>query len=342
MNIEQILTDYRIHFVTAGKNTALGNISVKCPWCGNADRSEHLGINLQTGEYHCWRNSNHSGRFFAQLLARLIPCSLKDAYDIVGIGARPVETATLPLIINQKFSQRESEPTERVFFPPQFRPITPTGTGFRFCSYLKERKFDVDWVVNHYKLHYAVMGRYALRVIIPFIKHNFLVGWTARAVGKAAVRYLSYPKGRAIKTTLLDYEYVQQGGEMLFVVEGPFDAMKVSQLFPHSRAVPILGTTCTQEQIALLAALQKRFRQICILLDADATSQSLHLQRQLAFLNPRTLQLPSNIKDPGELDLNKIQANSRLSDLLRVSRSCRFNPPLIKIPPKNSEKELFP
>jgi hypothetical protein len=59
----QLLTDNRVPFIERGPNVKRGEINIRCPFCGSADPSYHMGLNLDSGWWSCWRNKDqHSGK----------------------------------------------------------------------------------------------------------------------------------------------------------------------------------------------------------------------------------------------------------------------------------------
>src|SRR5271166_3036315 len=83
IDIETTLRTYGIHFVTAGSNVAAHHINIKCPWCSH-DPSEHLGIDLRTGMWGCWRDPAHRGRSLNRLLYKLhIPTTAADKSQLI-------------------------------------------------------------------------------------------------------------------------------------------------------------------------------------------------------------------------------------------------------------------
>src|SRR6266436_4570111 len=83
MQWEKFLTDYNIEFVTHGPNTKRGEVSVKCPWCGDDDPSQHLGISLEREAWGCHRNAQHRGKAPAWLIKALIDCTSTQAQLLV-------------------------------------------------------------------------------------------------------------------------------------------------------------------------------------------------------------------------------------------------------------------
>ena len=75
LDVLTFLDHNRIPYRTNGPNCAKGHVVIKCPFCGDEDPSEHLGIQLSTGYWGCWRNSSHRGRRPHRLIMRLLGCN---------------------------------------------------------------------------------------------------------------------------------------------------------------------------------------------------------------------------------------------------------------------------
>jgi len=72
-----------IPYVTSGKNVSIGNFNIQCPFCGHADPSEHMGIEVATGYWGCWRESKHRGKSPQRLIMRLLHIGFDQANEIV-------------------------------------------------------------------------------------------------------------------------------------------------------------------------------------------------------------------------------------------------------------------
>src|SRR3990167_1829573 len=124
------LKDHNIPFATEGKSVTRGNIAIKCPWCGDDDPSQHLGIHLQHGYWNCWRNQNHRGRKPHRLIMRLIGCDYEAAEDIV-VGGRGLSgfDAMAQAFRNNLQAEPRSVSSSVLRLPVGFRPITTKGRG---------------------------------------------------------------------------------------------------------------------------------------------------------------------------------------------------------------------
>src|SRR3990170_3506093 len=70
LDIESALKSKRILYLDSGSNVSRGNINICCPFCPD-DPSYHLGINLETGYWGCWRDSGHRGVTLKRLFKAL-------------------------------------------------------------------------------------------------------------------------------------------------------------------------------------------------------------------------------------------------------------------------------
>lgn len=309
-----LLDDHHIPYVTRGPNTKKGEVSVRCPYCGEDDPSEHLGINLTTENWGCHRNAEHRGHSPSRLIAALLGCSSAQAKLI----ARQYD-APDPETLDQALAalQGTSEPPKaakrhsaELAFPDDFRQIKGKGVTARFWHYLAGRGFDdVADLCFQYDLKCALTGDYKDRVIIPFYQKRKLIGWTGRALQNPvnAPRYLS--SSETVKQCVFNEDVLMDGGKLLFVVEGPFDALKLDYYGEPSgaRATCVFGTSMTIDQLSTLSRLRRRFKKVIILFDTDALGPALSAVDWLYAPNVMVGQLPEGVKDPGELNYEEVE-----------------------------------
>jgi hypothetical protein len=297
--------DNMIEYVTRGPNTAKGEVSIKCVWCGDEDPSEHLGINLSKGSWGCLRNPEHRGHSTTYLIGTLLRCSQYQARAIVDQYNRsdPDQLGELSLE-SPPGSGNQAEPEQH----PVLRPIEAVGSTSKFWNYLKIRGFDPDAVIRQYRLQCCLVDRYKDRLIIPLYKRRSLIAWTGRALGAPMIapRYLS---SKRVKETIFNEDDLMQGGQLLFITEGPFDAMKLDYhgLEQGVRATCTFGTSIGIEQLVLLNSRRSRFDKTVILFDRDAVEPAFIARDWLPSSRVVVGQLPDGVKDPGELSKEQIQ-----------------------------------
>lgn len=322
MDWMRFLEEHQIGFVTRSANTKRGEVSIHCPICGDEDPSMHLGINLTTGNWGCLRDGSHRGKSARHLVKNVLGCSSAQAFTIVRQYSHSdpdsLESALAALEPNPMAPADDVQQQKRIqrLNPDfvDFSKIKPRGTTARFFRYLESRGYDNPQdVITEYGLKCALTGRYKDRIIIPVRHNGELLGWTSRAIGapKSAPRYLA--SSEDVKTTVLNYDAIKKGGERLFIVEGPFDAIRLdSYCLTHKAEVPFratctFGTSVTIGQIAILRTLVKKYDQAYVLFDKGAEGPAEELA---TWLGIKVATLPNNIEDPGDLEKHHLEQAS--------------------------------
>ena len=322
----QFLTSHGVAYVTRGPNTGKDSLSVRCPWCGASDPSEHLSISLKGAGYRCFRNPRaHSGRSRSRLIQALLRCSLEEAQRLAGDGETPATPPDADFAVQIAGMLGEdrpgASPPKLLSFPREFKLLKRGYFANKFWDYLQDRGYSVDdslWLAKEYDLHYAARGPYAYRLIIPiYTTEGRLATWTARSIlPDAEVRYKTLSKtnryGPEEAVALLGPTELLLGlplllkvpnPEVLVLCEGPFDAMRISVL---GRGYGVYGTclfglNISEVQATLLDRLMTRFRRLVLLLDPDAQMLSLRIKEFLTPLSVYPGRLPEGIEDPGAL-----------------------------------------
>lgn len=317
-NWVQFLESHHIHFATSGPNVSRGHIAVHCPFCGTADPSQHMSLNLKHGGWNCWRNDNHSGKSPVYLIQALISCSRERAQAIVGEGVFIPDDflgAVRGLVAPQ-----QSTVQRQVSLPDDFKSFgTRKPSARRFERYLLGRDFtqkQIDKMTRRYGLRYCTTGKWKGRIIFPVRFEGQLMTYTGRTVyPDVELRYktLSYdpeleefPAVGPISDYLLWYDKLMAnkiGADVLIYCEGPFDALKVNVLGrPYGIAATCFFTSSpSQGQIDLAGDLMSRYKKRYLMLDQGTLATALRTQIGMSTLVHRVLTLPKHIKDPGLL-----------------------------------------
>lgn len=326
----RFLDENNIHYITRGPNTKRGEVSIQCPICGEDDPSEHLGINLNSGKWGCLRDQSHRGTSSRTLIKALLHVNSNIAEDVRRQYSRPdpndLESALEALTgeAEDVGKQARKQSCEPEFL--DFSPIKPRGVTKKFFTYLQDRGFDNPTeMIDRYQLRCALTGRYQNRIILPVSLNDELLGWTSRLVGHSATapRYLM--SSEDVKATVYNYDELKKGGERLFIVEGPFDALKMDnfmvennynigaayasenmQIMPF-RVTCTFGTSPTISQLALLRGLVKKYSEAYVLFDQGAEGPASNLAE---WIGAKVAHLPAYTKDPGELDPHSVFAGA--------------------------------
>lgn len=310
-----------IEYVTSSPNIGRGELGIKCPFCGSADPSQHMSINLEGRGWMCRRardNPEHRGKSDARLVRALIGCSAEEAARIVGspllLGTQSVLDQVEGLV-----GVAASEPVPRLVElaePREFRKFAGKVSQRPYLKYMERRGFTREFVYRasaEMGLRYCVSGPFSWRVIFLVHHEGRLVNWTGRAIAASARRrYQAHtpdpemaaswgyaPAATSIEGCLLWYDDLLEGGELLEVVEGPMDALKLRML--GRQATCLFTNQPSRGQIDLLRELAPRFARRVVLLDRGAEAQTIAATSRLASLGFRAAWLPAGADDPGEL-----------------------------------------
>lgn len=322
---QRFLRQRNVEFVTKGPNTARDHISIRCPWCGDADPSQHLGISLKGRGWGCFRNRAHRGKSAARLIQKLLGCSFEEAKRLSGVEASqtPTVDALAASYALLKGTRTLNSRSRRLTLPPEFKPLL-SGSRFAepFRDYLTERGYrasQIRWLAENYDLRYCIKGAFAYRIIIPIRgRYGELLSWTARAIEPDAI-----PRYKTLRVTPDERDPTQpvaiipsnetllglpvlwnaSNPNTLVLVEGPFDALKLTA-FGHSMGLygaSLFGLNVYPSQITEILALSERFQRVCLLLDEDAELHRLRLLSELSVVNPVVLKMPEGSDDPGAM-----------------------------------------
>lgn len=304
-----------IDYIDRGPNVKRNHINIRCPLCSD-DPSHHMGINLETGQWGCWRDQAHRGSKPARLLVALFHISWTEAEQIVGLNSVTRETTLDDLAsdlaslggapyVRPSIVEQQLDPAFRCWVPHELAK-SKSSLHSAFTSYLATRKLsmqDASAVCEQYGLMYASTGRFAQRVIFPIYFEGKLVAWSGRSVGRAENKYLSHPNGDTVKRLVYGYDdAMATGGRVLAITEGPWDRIMTDYLGQQYgvRAVGVLGAAITEPQITLLLRLSDRFDETWILLDDDAEHAAHRVAQRMNLCSPRIVRMPVGIHDPGE------------------------------------------
>lgn len=318
----RLFAEQRVAYIERGANVKRGEINIRCPWCGNADPSHHMGINLENGWYSCWRNrAQHSGKSPLRLIIKLLGVPYGRARELAGLGDDYVDpegfdAMAAKLMGRDKTAGRKEDTKRRVLrLDDAFTPIKETGRTRHHHDYLVNdrgfRKSDVIVLGRRYGICAGVYDEWSSRVILPYYQDDEIVTWTGRAIGGSTMRYRDLSRDDSIlppKETLYNHDAINAGGRVLVIQEGPFDALKVD--FYGSvhgvRSVALSTNSVTDEQAFLLQGAVGRFEKTLLMLDQNASGlgvvDSMRMKQTLAFLpNLGLTAVPFGAKDGAEM-----------------------------------------
>ncbi|MNL05076.1 hypothetical protein D3C87_1256570 [compost metagenome] len=324
----RVLGEHKVPYIERGANVKRGEINVRCPFCGSADPSYHMGINLETGWYSCWRNrSQHSGKSPLRLLMKMLRVPYGVARQIAGLGDDYVDPegfdAMAAAIMGRDGISGAPQQVKRrhLELDGDFAPIAPRGGTRRHFDYMVEergfREGDMAYVGRRYGVCAGVRGDWAHRVILPYYQDDQLVTWTGRALGYSTMRYRDLSRDESVlppKETLFNHDCLLDGGRVLLVVEGPMDGLKLDVYARRFgvRAVGLSTNSATDAQAFLLQAAADNFERVLTMMDnGDPLDivDSMRMSQTLGFLpNVGSVAVPYGAKDGAALTPEQIEA----------------------------------
>lgn len=299
MRVDKIFDEYGIPYNTAGSpNTSPGWISIKCPYCN--DRSNHLGINLSSGKFSCFR-------------CQEVPKATQCIMDILGVG---FETAKKLLDKHQVTRRRPGK--EDAVVKTNNKVIFPTGCTRELMpahrNYLESRGFDPDKVAKEYDMmatgKNCYLGKmdYSKRIIFPIYYNKELVSWQSRDVTgtQDKIKYKACAKDyEKINHQHIFFSNKNYDGRIAIVCEGVLDAIRIGKM-----AIATFGIGVTRQQ---LRSISENFDTVYILYDPEYNAQleAKKLVRELSFRGvvARNIDMKdwSDASDPGEMSQKDIE-----------------------------------
>lgn len=312
--IVELLDQLGIAHTDVDRDPPPRNVAFRCPMCGDDDPSMHMGVNLTTGAWGCWRHPiEHAGRNPYRLVRELTGWPHEQIVAFIGDDTPPPDSVAG---LRARLDALDAPDEATAWKPPPALPFEPTFNrflrGHKKCDHfigwlVKKRRFrrkDVIQLAKRYRLRWCVQGRFAWRLILPVMDYGRVIGWTGRAISHSVqLRYMAHPPGDTVKQGLFNGDRAR-GGRVLAVVEGPMDALKLD-FYGHGHgvsAVALMGTMGTDIQLRRLRALASRYERVAVILDQGASAQGHHLCLQIPDLRPQRIQLPEGVKDPGDMN----------------------------------------
>lgn len=246
-------------------------VRVLCPFCG--DSSGHLYILLSAGLPYCQRckySPKSPIRFISDLES--IPIGkVIEWVDEDGWGADSRKSVSE--IVDELFYCDEEDIFEYVNIGLEesfVSVLEMTGISIvdsrvgEALQYLYSREVTDDDIIK-FDIRFAYAGKYSGRIIVPCRYEGDVVSFVARDIsGNSDRKYLN-PLGNKQSDFLFNRDSVES--ECVVVVEGVFDAIKISSVCP---VVASFGKSLSARQMMLL----NEFREVIFYWDMDAYPQA--------------------------------------------------------------------
>jgi hypothetical protein len=309
--IKKLLDKYNINYITSGNDVGKNCINITCPYCN--DDLFHRGLNYETLKSRCWRCGKPKPIIFT--LQDIIGISIEEIKEQLGlekIASNDIFKEVLSILNPEKKEDKIVKAINHLVLPEYFFKIKTTGITERFWSYLSQRGFQYDKNKLNKYFRGCLVGEEAFRIIIPIYMNEKLMTWTARSIYKEEkLRYKTLPSKYSIKKItdcLLDYDDIKNGGDFLFICEGPFDAIKLNWYLPKdSYATCLFTKNISKQQILLLSNIVSKFKKTFIMLDKEDTiNNMINIKSNLSLFGNVDSYFLTEADDPGDLTREQI------------------------------------
>ena len=272
MTIQEILSDLKVEYVESGhRHTRSGWLQLrKCPFCSSDNY--HLGFNLQSKYFFCWRCRWHSAPKVLQALGMPSDKARASVHGLDTLG-----------------TEKQRPRAARTQEPPEIGVLTTAHIAYLENRGLNHEEITQVWGVKGIGL----ASRLKWRIYIPITYRGRVVSWTTRAIGdRVPQRYIS----ASASEEEINHKELIYGGDYVthsvVICEGPFDVWRIG---PGAGAV--FGTAFSSAQVRKLARIPRRF--VCFDSSKEAQVDARELANQLSCFPGITENLLIDSKDPG-------------------------------------------
>jgi hypothetical protein len=240
-------------------------------------------VNIKTGQTKCLTEDRGSNLLF--IVSRLQKCSPKDAAEWLLGGAALTDANIRSMESDMdrwKVKQKDIKTVKNLTDMAELLKtgsMTPEGYEFFMRPPGKKPTFIEKATVDHFGCVMCRNGYFSNRTIVPCKMHGTLVGFVAIDIlgemewarrhptldPKDKYRKVLFPHGMERGKILFGFDECKHGEEIIFIVEGAREVMKLWQM--GYRAVAVQGSCISDQQVRLLATMSPK--KIVILMDGD-------------------------------------------------------------------------
>jgi hypothetical protein len=282
-DVVSYLQSRNIPYASSGDNVSSGWIGINCLFC--IDHSDHLGINLHTKAFNCYKCGETGS-------------ALKLVKAVEGISSTAEAFRVMEQFVGGAFVPRERHYQSKVIFP--------IGSSKNFpmmhSEFLRGRGYDPKEVIKKYDLlACGPIGQFKHRIIIPIFANKRIQSFVGRDVTrKSSSPYVNSSENVSVKDAkhcLYNIDNVL--GSAVIVVEGIFDAWRIGD-----GAVATFGTRYTHEQLLLLRGMKRVF----IMFDSDAIPLAYKMAHDLSSLVKNIEVLELDEGDPDKMSESEVKS----------------------------------
>lgn len=268
--------DYNIKYWEGGsKNVSKGWIGLNCPFCD--DRSNHLGIEIDTGRCLCWR------------------CGSKKLNSVIYTLTRDRNTNE----IITKYSWTKYKKSIETKPKSSIKIQGTKDISLAVKKYFELRNFDYIYLTHKYDLYFGEPYTiFEYRIIIPIKLQNEIIAYQTRKIFKSnKPKYINSNNDNSviqIKDICYNLDNCQQNEAI--AVEGVTDVWRIGD-----NSFATFGTCFTTKQLNLI---RDRFKKIYWLFDSEKQAQNI-AQKAAKTLTGMGIDVDilniKGIKDPGSI-----------------------------------------
>jgi len=289
------LEEHGIEHWQGSKNSGRGWVGIQCIFC--TDHSNHLGINLDSGIFSCFKCGAKGG--FPKYAKELLQSSWAETYAALEpFASTPSRNGEEPPVLARADPRWRSK---NLPIPKYFSKKFPR----RHLDYLAGRGFNPGKLIEKYDLYACSgIGRFRWRIVAPVHMGGKIVNFIGRDVtGKSDRKYLlekneiaPVPKGQIL------YNLDNVPGETIIIVEGPADVWRIGD-----GAVATIGTKFSMPQVERL--MDYGIRRAFVLYDPEP--EALRLAKRLAnqlqgVIDEATVLVKQTPGDPGDMSPDEV------------------------------------
>lgn len=245
----------------------------ECPLCLNAKK---FYIFKHNGKATCHRPSCEFGkRSFHEWLALVIGIDAEEAKKMI---LRPViieNTSKIKLDIfdfDQMDEKDDFSDLPSMEYPQLFHLDLDDPQSEEGVKYLQSRGVSKE-VAEYYEITYNPLQR---RVVLPIYQYGKCRGWQARAIDKVGADFRMRNNDGFRRDSLVMFFDSAKDEDDLFILEGPFDALK---FHGHGGFIATMGKVITPKQVSLIRNTSSK--RVFIGLDDDAAPEINKLRTEL-------------------------------------------------------------
>lgn len=288
VNVEDVLVRLGAEQITKQNNT----FRALCPdhslFVGRESSDPNWFVNIDTGSTFCHTEGRPSNLLFT--ICRLLDVAPRDAAKFMLGENSDVDLLNIDLIaLRHKIEQlKASYQVEK----PEVRGLDVIAQdmknrymsemAYRFFIHPPEKKYPTNIqrdTVDHYNIFERTWGYYSNCVVVPFLLKQVLVGFCAIDIlgkgdwvrmhtlkSETDYRKVRYPLNFTSGSYLFGYDDCKKNADLLVVVEGPREVMKLWQE-GYTNAVATLGSHLSDTHLQMIASLAPK--KVVLMFDGD-------------------------------------------------------------------------